>query len=218
MQTGHFATPPLPQGTPDMQSKYIKTVKQIEQLKSRAERYEVADATLRPLRLVVFPSGAKSWVYRYRLGGRTRKLTLDCGATDLARARALGGDAMNKIAAKIDPGVEKQEKKHAADALTVEGLITRFLDPKRKRKRKGPLRSAGEVERILRKELEPFLKREANGGISETEASTMIGAVAKRGTVIRNRTLASCKALFSFGNSPEVKAPPLSEIKCAGAP
>jgi hypothetical protein len=43
-----------------MKSKYIRTVTQINELKPRSERYEVADATLRPLRLVVFPSGAKS--------------------------------------------------------------------------------------------------------------------------------------------------------------
>jgi integrase len=179
-----------------MKSKYIKTVNQINELKPRSERYEVADATLRPLRLVVFPSGAKSWVYRYRLGGRTRKLTLDCGATDLARARALGGDAMNKIAAKIDPGVEKQEKKQAGD-LTVEGLINRYLDPKRKRKRSGPLRSAGEVERILRKELDRFKNRHPDG-ISTFEAKKLIDDVSDRGVVMANRTLTHCKGLYGF--------------------
>lgn len=215
MQTGHFATPLLPQRTPDLKSKYIKTVTQINKLKPRSERYEVADATLRPLRLVVFPSGAKSWVYRYRLGGRTRKLTLDCGATDLARARALGGDAMNKIAAKIDPGVEKQEKKHAADALTVEGLITRFLDPKRKRKRKGPLRSAGEVERILRKELDRFKNRHPDG-ISTFEARKIIDDVSDRGVVMANRTLTHCRSLYGFAVKEHIAAAnPFADIDFA---
>src|SRR6516225_443391 len=127
MQTAPFDTLQLPPIAPDMMSdhpkKYIATVKQIENLKPRAARYELADATLRPLRLVIFPTGAKSWVYRYRFGGRTRKLTLQCGATDLARARELGAAAMNKIAAGTDPGVEKAEKKRAGSPLTIEQLI-----------------------------------------------------------------------------------------------
>jgi integrase len=154
-----------------------------------------------------------SWVYRFRFGGRTRKLTLECGATDLARARKLASDAMHQVAGKTDPGVEKQEKKRAGSPLTVEGLIEQFA-----KEHLGKVENAGtgdvtysldsgrEVERILRKELKPFFGRMAEGGISGTEAVTLIRAIGERGTVIRNRSLTHFKSLYGFGMHIEVKA------------
>jgi integrase len=182
-------------------SKYISTIIQIENLKPADARYEVADATLRRNRLVVFPSGAKSWVHRYRFGGRTRKLTLECGATDLARARQLGAAAMNALAANIDPGAEKQERKRAGAAMTVGGLIDRYLDDrvyKRTQKKGVPLRSAAEIERILRREMSALMNRAADGGIASHEARKLIEDVTRRGHFIGNRTLGHCKALFGF--------------------
>jgi integrase len=204
--------------------KYIQTVTQIENLKPRDERYEIPDATLRPLRIVVFPSGAKSWVYRYRFGGRTRKLTLECGATDLARARELGATAMNKVAAKTDPGIEKLEKKRAGNPLTVEGMITRYLDRHvykrnsgkavKRARQKVPLRSAAEIERVIRKELEPFKNRQAADGISSFEAKKLIDDVAERGAVMANRTLAYCKGLYSFAVAEKIAASsPFADLK-----
>jgi integrase len=182
-------------------SQRISTVTQIENLKPRNERYEVADAKCTGNRLVVFPSGAKSWVFRYRLSGRTRKLTIDAGATDLARARKLGMEALNAVKSGIDPGEVKQEAKRIGSPLTVEGLIDKYVE-----KHIGKLRSGDEVERILRKELKPFMKRQANGGISDSDAIKLIDDVSRRGAVIANRTLANCRSLYSFAMSPKVKA------------
>jgi integrase len=194
-------------------AKRISTVTQVESLKPREDRYEVADAKIPSNRLVVFPSGSKSWVFRYRHGGRTRKMTLEAGATDLARARELGMAALNAVKAGIDPGEVKQEKKRTGSPVTIETLIDKFAE-KHLGKRKDPdtgtisysLRSGDEVERILRKELAPYLKRQANGGISESEAISLIDAAGKRGDVIRNRTLANLKSLFAFAMTPGIKA------------
>jgi integrase len=203
--------------------KYIATVKQIESLKPRNDRYEIADANLRKNRLVVFPSGAKSWVHRYRFGGRTRKLTLECGATDLARARELGAAAMKAVASGSDPGIAKQEKKLAGDPLTVDGMISRYLDrhvykrnekvAKRARKQ-APLRSAAEIERVLRKELDQFKNRRAADGMSSFEAKKLIDDVAERGAVMGNRTLAYCKALYNFATVEKIAATnPFEDLK-----
>jgi integrase len=173
---------------------------------------------------VVFPSGAKSWVYRYRFGGRTRKLTLECGATDLARARELGAAAMNKVAGKTDPGVEKQEKKREGEPLTVEKFIERYLtahvqkthttDGKVLKRPPPPLRSADEIKRILEKELEPFKNRQAADGISSFEAKKLIDDVAERGAIIANRTLAYCKALYGSDVAKKIGAAnPFADLK-----
>ena len=193
-------------------AKAIKTERQVTNLKPLDDRYEVPQDKSHA-RLVVFPSGAKSWIFRYRFGGRTRKMTLEAGPTDLRRARELATSAYNAVKAGSDPGVEKQKKKRSGSALTVEGLIKRYAakhlgrieDPKTGKPTSYRLRSGEEVHRILDKELKPFLKRHA-AGISEQEAVTIIDGVADRGSVIANRTLANCKALYKFAMSPKVSA------------
>jgi integrase len=118
---------------------------------------------------------------------------------------------MNKLAAGIDPGVEKLERKRAGDPLTIEGLIKRYLDdhvykrasgrPAKRTRNKpaqAPLRSGAEIERVLNKELAPFQNRQAANGISTFEAQKLIEDVADRGAVMANRTLAYCKSLYSF--------------------
>ncbi|MGA2815668.1 MAG: Arm DNA-binding domain-containing protein, partial [Xanthobacteraceae bacterium] len=48
----------------------------IKKAPKKAARYEIKDASRPGLRLVVQPSGAKSFVYRYTFGDVYRKLTL----------------------------------------------------------------------------------------------------------------------------------------------
>jgi hypothetical protein len=48
----------------------------IANLRPRPKRYEVPDGGCRGLRVMVQPSGFKSWAVRYRFRGVTRKLTL----------------------------------------------------------------------------------------------------------------------------------------------
>ena len=52
------------------------TDKAVENQKPGPKRKEVPDAAMPGLYLLVQPSGAKSWAYRYRFGRKTRKLTL----------------------------------------------------------------------------------------------------------------------------------------------
>src|SRR3984893_14409795 len=53
-----------------------KAIKAIENFKPGASRREVPDGDVRGLYLQIFPSGKASWIFRYRFGGRTRKLTI----------------------------------------------------------------------------------------------------------------------------------------------
>jgi integrase len=192
-------------------TKEIKSEIQVKNLKPRADRYEVAQYKSHA-RLVVFPSGAMSWVFRYRADGRTRKMTIDAGPTDLKRARDLAAEAYNAVKAGRDPGEEKKEKKLAASTLTIDGLIERYakdhlgkvVDPEAAVSYR--LRSGDEVERILRKELAPYLKRRA-GSLSETEAADLIDGITERGKrVMSNRTLVACKSLYKFAMKPKVGA------------
>jgi integrase len=85
----------------------------IRNLKPRAAQYEIADADARGLRVVVFPSGAKSFIYRYRHNRHTRKMTLQSGLS-LAAARKVVADAALQLEQNIDPRDSKRATKTAA--------------------------------------------------------------------------------------------------------
>lgn len=193
--------------------KAIKTVTQIEALKpNKAARYEVADAKLRGNRLTVFPTGRMSWVHRYRFANRTRKLTLECSPFDLATARELGGAAMKALAAGVDPGIQKQEKKQQAETGTVGKLIDVYYEKHLKK-----LATGDESKRVLLKELAKYLGRQAEGGITEHEAFAIVASIGDRGLPIRNRSLAWLRGMFDWACDPEhrtgVKTNPFGRMK-----
>src|SRR5215831_104075 len=109
----------------------------IQNLKPRGARYEVPDPGARGLRVVVQPSGVKSFAVRYRnAAGRARKLTLAGGVT-LAAARKLAADALLEVAQGHDPGTVKQSARRAAGARagdTVARLADQFIEQHAKRK------------------------------------------------------------------------------------
>jgi integrase len=100
------------------------TAASIASLRPRSERYEVSDTN--GLRLVVYPTGRKTWIVRFRRpDGRPCKLTLgpfDLGAETseapvigapltLASARTLACEAMRAKAHGRDPAAERQAAK-----------------------------------------------------------------------------------------------------------
>lgn len=96
-------------------------------------RIEVPDAAFPGLYLVVQPSGVRSWAYRYRADGRTRKLTIGrFPALSLAKAREEAGRAAQDIELGEDPAAVKAAKKTAeredatAERNTVNVLVEQF--------------------------------------------------------------------------------------------
>lgn len=88
---------------------YDKTVKNAA---PRDRRYEIADSLQPGLRLVVQPSGAKSWAYRYEREDRKGvKVTLGRaagpGALTLQQARDAANDARRLRSTGGEPGVER---------------------------------------------------------------------------------------------------------------
>src|SRR5215472_5521599 len=61
--------------------------------------------------LRVRDTGSRSWVYQYKIGGRTRRLVLGhAKAIKLGRAREIAGELHAKVKLGGDPAAEKQEK------------------------------------------------------------------------------------------------------------
>src|SRR5262245_51263914 len=109
------------------------TAIQIEKLRAKAQRYEVSDGGS-PLRVIVQPSGAKTWAIRYRRpgSGETAKLTLTPSWPDLtlASARKKAADALHDLAEGNDPAKARAEtkiKEAAAKANTLANICEAYL-------------------------------------------------------------------------------------------
>lgn len=119
---------------------------------STETRQEIADAGCRGLRLVVQPSGAKSWAFRYLFAGKPRKLTLGAlyagrgeppeaeldRPLTVAAARKLATDAADRAMRGSDPAKAKRTSKQALrrqqhheqlkDRDTVENVAREFVE------------------------------------------------------------------------------------------
>lgn len=103
------------------------TRKLIEKLEARETDYCVRDTAVIGLGVRVRPSGSKTFILTYRLGGQLRKLTLgradDAYGLDEARDRAR--DKLADVRDGIDPHVEKVAERHA---LTVDAMIDHYME------------------------------------------------------------------------------------------
>jgi integrase len=177
------------------------TVKAIENFKPGASRREVPDGDVRGLYLQIFPTGKASWAFRYRFGGRTRKLTIGASpeiglkdARDLARAAHL------QIASGEDPGAAKQAARTDAKALPgrdmVEKVAAQFLARHVKN-----LAAATRIEvgRIVAKEILPTFRGRRLSEIKRPDVIEWLdGIVDRPAPIAANRALGWLKGLCNF--------------------
>jgi integrase len=185
----------------------------VRNLRPRAERYEVGDAGCRGLRVVVFPSGCKSYITRFRFRGLSRKLTLGPALIDgavaepsvepqldtplsLQAARELCTKALRQAKGGVDPTAEKRKRhtaRRAAEADTLQAISEEFL------RREGPrLRTFNQ----RRSDLELFydaLGRLPVDQIKRGQYTRVLDRIAdERGPVRADRALAALKRLLSW--------------------
>lgn len=98
------------------------TVKSADAARPRETRYELPDVRVAGLFLVVQPSGAKSWAWRYRFNRKPKKLTIGPLLTErredrtpllgeahtLSEARAAAEEAANLLQQGIDPSATRK--------------------------------------------------------------------------------------------------------------
>src|SRR5262245_39398569 len=97
----------------------------------QGRRVEIHDG--HGLYLVIQPTGAKSWAYRYRVAGKSRKLTLGTFPTiDVAKARNLCSAAALKTKAGGDPALEHRSALAADDSFdrVAQLFVERYARPK----------------------------------------------------------------------------------------
>ena len=148
----------------------------VDRLRPKATRYEAPDAAQRGLYLVVFPSGKKSFVVRYRFGGVKRKLTL--GGVSLAAARKAAANALYAVHEGNDPALAKkaaQVKASESAAATVQALCESYL------KREGAkLRTVEDRKRDLERLVYPVIGHEPVAALRRSQVVRMLDGIEDR--------------------------------------
>jgi integrase len=171
----------------------------IQKLKPGSKRFEVPDPGARGLRVVVQPTGRKSFAVRYRnAAGRARKLTLPTGIT-LAAARKLAADALLEVAQGKDPGTAKQAARRTAGARgedTVARLAAEFVEKHAKRHtRPSSIRA---TEAAFRNIVLPAWGRRTVHEITRRDVIELLDGVAADRPILANRTRATLSRFFGW--------------------
>jgi hypothetical protein len=177
------------------------TVKAIENIKPAAARREIPDGEVRGLYLTVFPSGKASWIFRYRFGGRTRKLTIGASPEiGLKDARDIARKAHVHVANGEDPGAVKRAAKIAERTPINHDLVEKVVAVFLARHMKGLApRSIREVPRLLNKDVVPAWRGRRLSEISKSDIHALLDSIVDRGaTTQANRTLAWLKVMCNF--------------------
>lgn len=169
--------------------------------KPKDARYEVADAKVAGLRLCVQPSGAKSWVLRYRSEGRSLKWTIGgYPAVSLDAARKLAQSGLGKVAMGQDPAEEKKAKREAAKAAQQElkfpEALANYLAAHVERNLKRSTQR--EHKRVLLKETAPWKARSV-ASITKMDVLRLTDAmIARDATIGANRLHSRLSHFFNW--------------------
>lgn len=182
------------------------TVIAIKNLGAKATRYEVPDPGCPGLYVVVQPSGAKSWVYRYRFGGKSRKLTIGGAITDkgievisIGDARDVADEARVQVARKIDPIEAGRAKQQAAAAEAAAALNTVRVVAVKYLAECANLRTVDQREKIFSRIIYPAIGARQVESIKRSEIIKLLDDVAtERGEVIADRVLATLRAFLNW--------------------
>jgi len=168
---------------------------QIKKLPAKRERYEVADGN--GLFVRVFPTGHKSWIFRYRFGNdqKPRRMTLgNYPSMTLVQARTEHGLALQALEKGIDPGAAATAEKAKRKAEpTFQDLLDEFWE---KELSKSP--TAKERKRLVEKDAVPVWANRKVSSIKRRDAVLLIDDVRERAPITANRLQTILVRMFNF--------------------
>jgi integrase len=169
----------------------------IKKAPKKAARYEIKDASRPGLRLVVQPSGAKSFVYRYTFGNEYRKLTLGAYPTmDLKAAITEYRKAADDLAAGNDPAIAFK-KKRGSDVAADDTVTAYVATYKEQRLPKLAESTATYITTELAR-ITDALGNKDIAKVMPNDCQKLIDAAIKRGPSAQRTTWKICKAFFAW--------------------
>lgn len=173
----------------------ILTQRGVEAAKPRDKRYGKPDGLVPGHRLIVHPSGEKTYALFARVNGKLVNHRIGSAAVlTLKRARAEAKSKLNLIAGGGDPRTVRQEATRAASE-TVEIVARRFIE----RHAKVNNKTWEEVQWRLEREILPHWGRLPISSITRRDVVALLDAIVDRGVpVTANRTLAVARKMFNW--------------------
>jgi integrase len=162
-----------------------------------ARTIERPDHLYPQLRLIVQPTGTRSFAVRTRINGKTVKITLKDVGLDLARARAATRDLLAKVAQGDDPRAAKRRVK----ASTLGGIAELFLKhtaPQVRRK------THIERERHLRRDWAPLHGRPIAEIRKGEVAARLLEIKDNHGAIASNRSRTTLFNVFAWAVDQEL--------------
>jgi integrase len=168
-------------------------------------RIEIHDGN--GLYLVIQPSGAKSWAYRYRVEGKSRKLTLGTllvgkadedadgalPALSVSEARQRASAAAVRVQRGGDPVFEKKRKEARANN-TVNALLDAFVAD-----HVSGLRSGDQIARAFNVYVRPRIGAKSIYDLKRSDVTSLLNEVKEEhGPVMADRVLAHIRKAFNW--------------------
>jgi integrase len=180
----------------------VLTPKTVEAAKPRRNaagkpvRTEYPDSACPGLRLVVQPTGSKSWALRYRRpGGRTAKKTWP-GSLTLAGARHAATAARHELEQGSDPAPQRLPFAAYSDTEAIEAAVAAFLELHAYRKTRP--RTAELYEHVLNDLVLPAWRGRSVESIRRRDVITLVERIAVDRPVLANRTVAVVHKFFAW--------------------
>ena len=176
----------------------------VRKVASKEKRFEISDGA--GLALRVMPTGAKSWIYRYRLGGVARRMTLGTyPGISLALARERHKAHAAELQRGEDPAVKRDE------APTFGTAWDEFFQVELSKTHAGAARA-----RMVEKDVLPYWKDRKLATITRRDGVLLLDRVRKRAKVTGNRVQSLLVRMMNFSAERGlIEANPLAGIKKA---
>ncbi len=170
----------------------------IRSLRPQARRYDLTEPGRRGFQIRVFPSGERSFQFRFQIHGVNRRLSLGSYATtSLAEAHEGHSDALRMLRQGKDPVIHWQSiQEMQLDARTVGSLADEFLARYVYRKRKHP----DQARQILTANVLPYWSDRTAKDITPRDVALLLDRIVDRGApTMANRTASLVAQMFRFG-------------------
>jgi integrase len=163
----------------------------VDRIKPAPGRVEISDHLLPALRLIVQPSGARSWAIRCRVHGKPAKLTIgDARVIGIAEARDKARDLLREVAAGVDPRQARRDKAGNTLGAVADQYLRHEVATHRKRTQEACRHHLNQWESLRHRPLAALTRREISTRLLELKD--------EHGPVAANRARSTLSALFTW--------------------
>jgi integrase len=195
------------------------TKRKIDELRAAAQRdghtRYVWDKDLPGFGLVVTKAGRASYCVQYRLGGRSRRVSIGKhGPLTLDEARRSAREKLGEVARGIDIAEEKKETRRKLKAGNLGEATERYLTLNGK-----GLRYWNDVRRLIEFNVLPSLGRKPVVTITRSDIAALIDDVAQRSPAVARYVFAAIRPMFGwFVGRGLIEVNPIIGLKAPPAP